>query len=304
MLTLLLSFDLLAFVPYRLKFKTDHVTTQLDNSLLFGGLDSYAGDRQEYSFPPPGILLKANFKDLFEDYQMEGGVRLPTTFNGTEFFLVFDHKKKRLDKRFAAYRRSLRNVQNEVIGTLPSRRIQETTFISYFEARYPIDIFRSIRGSATLRLDNRIQLSTDAFTANIPVDPDQRFGLKLEYVFDNTMDIAINIKHGTRYKVFAELVKRFDVELTDNFQIDLNEGFMTVLGVDFRHYQRLDKHSILAARFAASTTLGSEKILYIMGGVDGWLFPSFNNEIPFPHCLLYTSPSPRDATLSRMPSSA
>ena len=25
---------------------------------------------------------------------------------------------------------------------------------------------------------------------------------------------------------------------------------------------------------------------------------------PLPHCLLYTSPSPRDATLSRMPSSA
>ena len=26
--------------------------------------------------------------------------------------------------------------------------------------------------------------------------------------------------------------------------------------------------------------------------------------IPYTHCLLYTSPSPRDATLSRMPSSA
>ena len=269
-------------VPYRLKFKTDHVTTQLDNSLLFGGLDSYAGDKQEYSYPAPGILLKANFKDLFEDYQVEGGVRLPTTFNGAEFFLVFDHKKDRLDKRFAAYRRSLRNIQNENLGTLPSRRIQETTFISYFEAKYPLDIFRSIRGSATLRLDNRIQLATDAFTTNIPVDPDQRLGLKVEYIFDNTMDIALNIKHGTRYKVFVELVKRFDVELTDNFKVDLNEGFMTVLGVDFRHYQRLDKHSILAARFAASTTFGTEKILYIMGGVDGWLFPSFNNEIPFP----------------------
>ena len=269
-------------VPYRLKFRTDHVTTQLDNSLLFGGLDSYAGDKQEYSYPAPGILLKANFKDLFEDYQVEGGVRLPTTFNGAEFFVLFDHKKNRLDKRFAAYRRSLRNVQDENIITIPSRRIQETTFISYFEARYPLDIFRSIRGSATLRLDNRIQLSTDAFTVNTPVDPDQRLGLKVEYVFDNTMDVALNIKHGTRYKIFAELVKRFDVELVDNFKIDLSEGFMTVLGIDARHYQRLDKHSILAARFAASTTLGSEKILYIMGGVDGWLFPGFNNEIPFP----------------------
>ena len=29
-----------------------------------------------------------------------------------------------------------------------------------------------------------------------------------------------------------------------------------------------------------------------------------NNEVPVYGCLLYTSPSPRDATLSRMPSSA
>ena len=29
-----------------------------------------------------------------------------------------------------------------------------------------------------------------------------------------------------------------------------------------------------------------------------------DNELVITHCLLYTSPSPRDATLSRMPSSA
>ena len=29
-----------------------------------------------------------------------------------------------------------------------------------------------------------------------------------------------------------------------------------------------------------------------------------NEKVKFPYCLLYTSPSPRDATLSRMPSSA
>ena len=35
-------------------------------------------------------------------------------------------------------------------------------------------------------------------------------------------------------------------------------------------------------------------------------YPVFNTEYPhdFEVCLLYTSPSPRDATLSRMPSSA
>lgn len=277
----LVTFRPARIIPYRLKFKTDYITTTLDNSLLFGGLDSYAGERQEFSYPPPGILLKANFKDLFEDYIVEGGVRLPTTFNGTEFFLLFDNKKGRMDKRFAVYRKSARyNLQP--VANSPNPKLRETSFIGYFEARYPLDIFRSIRASSTLRLDNQILLSTDAITLSAPVNPDQRLGLKVEYVFDNTLDVAINIKNGTRYKVSAELIKRIDVELIDDFKVDLGSGVMTVLGVDARHYQRLDKRSILAARFAAGTSFGSEKILYTLGGVDGWLFPSFNNEIDYP----------------------
>ena len=35
-----------------------------------------------------------------------------------------------------------------------------------------------------------------------------------------------------------------------------------------------------------------------------WLDPEKTSPYKFYHCLLYTSPSPRDATLSRMPSSA
>ncbi|MDP4821660.1 MAG: hypothetical protein NWR67_11670, partial [Saprospiraceae bacterium] len=54
-----------AITPYRLTFRTDFVTTQMDNSLLFEGLQSYVGNQQEFAYPPPGILLKANCKDLF-----------------------------------------------------------------------------------------------------------------------------------------------------------------------------------------------------------------------------------------------
>ena len=47
-----------------------------------------------------------------------------------------------------------------------------------------------------------------------------------------------------------------------------------------------------------------ENTFYRQRFVDaGLLDASGANEINFP-CLLYTSPSPRDATLSRMPSSA
>ena len=37
---------------------------------------------------------------------------------------------------------------------------------------------------------------------------------------------------------------------------------------------------------------------------NGWMFSSSPSITPFDHCLLYTSPSPRDPKTSRMPSSA
>ena len=47
--------------------------------------------------------------------------------------------------------------------------------------------------------------------------------------------------------------------------------------------------------------------IYVKGVVDkkdGWVMDFQEIEKAFKPCLLYTSPSPRDATLSRMPSSA
>lgn len=266
--------------PYRLQFRTDYVTTQMDNSLLFEGLDSYASNTDGYNYPPPGILLKANFKDLFEDHEFEGGVRIPTTFNGTEYFMTYSNKKKRLDKTFAVYRRNQRFTE-ESNTFVPNRR-ETNILLGQFGVRYPLDIFRSLRATATLRRDRTMLLATDVQSLNAPVVREQRFGVKLEYVFDNTLDVSLNIKNGTRYKVFGEVVKKFSLDVTEGFKLDLAEGFMTVLGFDARHYQRLDRRSILALRAAGATSFGSEKNIYFLGAVDNWLFPMFNDDIPQP----------------------
>lgn len=266
--------------PYRLQFRTDYVTTQMDNSLLFEGLDSYASNTDGYNYPPPGILLKANFKDLFEDHEFEGGVRIPTTFNGTEYFMTYSNKKKRLDKTFAVYRRNQRFTE-ESNTFVPNRR-ETNILLGQFGVRYPLDIFRSLRATATLRRDRTMLLATDLQSLNAPVIREQRAGLKLEYVFDNTLDVSLNIKNGSRYKIFAEFVKKFSLDVTEGFQLDLAEGFMTVLGFDARHYQRLDRRSIFAVRAAGATSFGSEKNIYFLGAVDNWLFPMFNNDIPQP----------------------
>ena len=268
---------------YRTKFRTDYITTNLDNSLLFDGLNTFATNDNQILTPVPGVLLKANLKDLFEDYEFEGGVRLPTTFNGSEFFLVFDAKKKKLDKRFAAYRRVLRQNDNPPISGANRPRTEFVTALGQYEVRYPLDIFTSLRARFTLRNDRIAELATDINSLNTPSANQQRAAVRLEYVFDNTLDVSINIKNGTRYKLFAEVMRRFSLSYDDQFEFDAGNGFLTVLGLDARHYQRLDKHTIFAARAAASASYGEERILFFLGGTDNWLFNSFNNNIPIPN---------------------
>jgi hypothetical protein len=267
-------------VPYRLQFRTDFVTTQVDNSLLFDGLSSFAANPDEFALPPLGILLKTNFKDLFEDYEFEGGVRIPTTFNGSEYFLIFNNKKKRLDKQYAVYRRNLRQ-SGESQSFVPNRR-EVNTLLGQYSLRYPLDIFRSIRATGTLRRDRVTQLATDIGTFNAPSTSEQRVGAKFEYVFDNTLDVNLNMKNGTRYKVFFEVVKRFDLNLTGNTSLSFNEGAMGIIGLDARHYQRVLRHSVLAGRIAGATSFGSERMIYYLGGVDNWIFNNFNGTIPQP----------------------
>ncbi len=275
--------------PYNLQFRTDYVTTQLDNSLLFEGLESFAATPQPgFGYPPPGILFKANFKDLFEDYEFEGGVRIPTTFDGSEYFLVFNNKKKRLDTRYAIYRRQTRETLDGNNGIPAPDRRKINILLGQFGVRYPFDIFRSLRATATVRRDRSTQLATYADTLGgkyllgDPTQVQQRVGLKLEYVFDNTFDVALNIKNGTRYKFFVEGVKRFALEIQNGVNFDFGEGAMGIVGLDVRRYQRLGKYPVLALRLAGATSFGTEKNLYFLGGVDNWLFPEQEDNIPIP----------------------
>ncbi len=267
-------------LPYRTTFKTDYITTQLDNSILFEGIESYGGSGQFYGFPTPSILLRGSVKDIFEDYRLTGGVRVPISFNGVDYFLQFEDLKKRLDKEYSFFRSSRKNAFDT--GNFFPFTIKSITTLGQVRLKYPLDIYRSVRLRAQLRGDQAIPLASDFPFLNAETFSQERIGLRLEYVFDNTIDVSMNIKNGTRYKVFYEAQKQFDLQVFDGFGLDFNQGQLNIIGADFRHYQRLDKRSILALRAAGATSFGSEKMLYFLGGVDNWLFPDFNEEVTVP----------------------
>ena len=266
-------------LPYRVKFSTDYVLSQLDNSLIITPYQNFVGNGPVFEQPPLSGLFTISLSDLFEDYRFTGGFRLPTTFNGSEYYFSFHNNKQRIDKRFLYYR-SVEAAQYDFspISYNPVRAKQKT---NYFESRfsYPIDVLRSVRVKFGLRNYKINFLSTDNFTLDLENYYENWISGKVEYVFDNTIELGTNILNGTRYKAYYEVQNQFDLNVDPGIDFDPSLGFMHVIGGDVRHYQKIHRNIIWANRLAGATSFGSKKIIYYLGGVDNWLLPKFNNEI-------------------------
>lgn len=271
--------------PYRTTFRVNYIKTTADNEPLFDGLNTFAANPDGYTQQPVGILLKGNIMDLFEDYVIEGGVRVPTNFNGTEYFLTIKDRKKRLDKIYTVYRRNRRYQEgafaNALRPNLP-RIIEENTLMGQFGVRYPLDIFRSLRATATLRRDRVQTLPTELAALRPDPESAERIGARLEYVFDNTIPLGTNLRMGTRYKVYSDFFKSFNLSLTGEGESSFEPGFLGIVGFDARHYQRILKRSIIALRLAGATNYGDQKTLFYLGGADNSVIQNFNESIPTP----------------------
>ncbi len=270
---------------YRTTFRVNYVKTTVDNEPLFNGMNVFAANPDGYTQQPVGILLKGNVVDLLEDYTITGGIRIPTSFNGTEYFLTGSNLKHRLDRTYTFYRRNRRTQE----GIYPNsafingpRLVEENTLMAQYGVRYPLDIFRSFRAIGTLRRDRVQTLSTELAALRTPAVSTERVGLRLEYVFDNTINLGTNLRMGTRYKLYGDVFKSFDISFNDGFDAQLGSGILGIVGVDARHYERILRRSVLALRVAAATNYGQQKILYYLGGADNSVINTFNDAIPTP----------------------
>ncbi len=244
---------------YLTSFYPDQMVTQID----FGFLnDSYqAFVKGAYYFNPGfNVFTKIGITDLFEDYKLTGGFRFAGNFDSYEYLLSVEDLKNRWDKQYLYHRLS---VTGGTDGYEPYKVI--TNEVKY-RMSYPFNQVSSIRGMLSLRSDRGIQL---AFLPSSLLKEDYyRFlgGLKLEYIFDNTIERGINLYNGTRFKFFGEYYQGISPTTEETF----------ILGADFRFYIPIHRSLIFAGRIATSTSFGTGKLIYYLGSVDNWMNLSQN----------------------------
>jgi hypothetical protein len=94
--------------------------------------------------------------------------------------------------------------------------------------------------------------------------------VRFEWVHDNTLNPALNIWNGFRYKLWTDINAKINNEQTTG-------RYTFNVGGDARYYFPIYRNLIWAGRAAFDASWGNQKIVYYLGGVDGWIAPKFNN---------------------------
>jgi len=248
---------------YYVELFADQLMSQIDFSSMNYSYQPFSGGTSPiYLNSGFNIFLGTTMKDLMEDYRIEIGVKLNTTLVNNEYVLRFSDFSKRLDKSITLHRYVTDNASRYYYRTFTNE--------AFYTLSYPFSEILSLRGTAIYRNDHRVNLSIDDYSLADKDVFENWGGLRGELVYDNSKKIGTNLLVGARGKFFAEYYQKI-AKSTSN---------MAVIGFDYRHYTRISRNFIWANRIAGSTSFGQQKLIYYMGGVDNWIWASFDQGTP------------------------
>jgi hypothetical protein len=291
---------------YKLKFSMDNFSGGFNNDVLITRYQPYTGALPVMLQSGGAFngMLKASVFDLFEDIRFSGAMRLPliggvgtgtnvggggagmfipvsqSLFDGGgEWYGRVDYLKKRIDYSVIYYRKI--DVGSVLIPTSGNTQLfQGKSYSNLYQGvlKYPFDKVKSIRLSVGIRTDKvviRAAFPFDSLTLKMPDVNKQTFAVsRLEWIYDNSVQKAMNIWNGARYKIYMDLSAQISKPSTIS---TVKPGRLTYnMGFDGRYYYPIYRNFIWAGRAAGDFSWGSEKILYYLGGVDGWLFPKYS----------------------------
>jgi len=245
------------------QYSISKIVSQIDFSFMNTSYQQFTGGGYPiYLNPGFNALFMVGTQDLLENHRLLGGVRFTLNLDNTEFMLSYESLEDRLDKQMVFHRQELKQF-NEYYG------VKQVSNGFYYILKWPFSRVSAVRGTVLARADKEVFLSMESNTLKEPNRYGFWGGLKAEWIFDNTRQLAQNIHEGVRAKLFAEYFQTVDESNKNLF----------VVGGDARYYMRIYRNFIWANRIAASTSFGKNKLVYYMGGVDNWLFAKFNQNI-------------------------
>ena len=250
-----------------IKFSVDYGSVDFNNSVLLNRYQVYTGGTGPImlnSNSPLNGLVTLGTSDLMEDIKINGAFKIGTNLKDNEWLMNYQNLKRRIDWGLTYYR----NVQSFSSQLGPGKN-----FTNLYQANisYPFDVAKSIRFTSGIRSERLVLSSIDQQTAAVP-DYKPLYAVNhLEFVYDNSLNPAMNIWNGLRYKIYGDYNTQVSKLQTAAGRNTFNLGF------DARYYYPIYRNFIWAGRAAGDFSFGNRKLIYYLGGEDGWLM--FGNNV-------------------------
>ena len=252
-------------LPHRKNYAVDQLLSQVDNSFATSFYQPFTGAAG--SFPGLSGLLKIGISDLFENSKWIGGMRLAGSLQNSTFVMMHRDLERKVDRDWIIERQGNEGIDAE-LGALTRTH----THAVHYRRTIPFSETMSLRAQMTYRLDRVSLLATDPFNAGRSDLYIQGIGGSVSWVFDNSIQRALNIRNGTRAKAWFEMLAPPD-----------GEGEMLlVAGFDARRYIPLYRRITLCMRAAGNTSFGGRGLLHYLGGVHESLLTTVDGAMPIP----------------------
>lgn len=202
-----------------------------------------------------GYSTTLTMNDLLENHLMKAGLFITPNLRNSDLFMEYNYLPNRIDYSVRVDRRSF-FLDDPTSQKYRYNKVAVT-------ASYPISQTMRVSVSPSYSLTRFINLNE----ISVSDRTSDYGGLKGEFVFDNTVTNGMNLLEGTRAKV------RFDY-----YQgIQSSAESFNRLSIDIRNYTKILRELILATRLSLSTSAGRAPKQVILGGMDNWLFNSYDH---------------------------
>lgn len=256
---------------YKLKFSSDLLMGGISNNIIINRFQPYAGGVGPVQLNNGNNVSWAfmgSISDVLEDYRFSGGWKPGINFSDNEYFASFDNFRKRIDWGLLAYRGANSNLYYDYARAMPGKM-----FTNIYQGKivYPLDKVRSFRFLPSMRFDRLVARAENFEMLGLPDIELSYANLRVEYVYDNSINKAQNIWNGLRYKFYGETIFQTGREKGTTSQRTMN------VGADFRYYYPIYRNFIWAFRSAFDASWGNQKLIYYLGGIDSWVSPKFES---------------------------
>ncbi|MFZ2904872.1 MAG: translocation protein TolB [Cyclobacteriaceae bacterium] len=207
-----------------------------------------------------GIAIERQMNDMLENYRIIAGLMTTVDLRNGDFWGEIQYLPHWLD--FSA-RFDRKGVRWEPFTS-------STTFkysLNRFEVGASLPV--NDRTRITFKPFGAMARSVNLGAANVyPVTPPSEepmnnfyAGVKSELIYDNSINVGMNIIEGTRGKI----------TFTHHQGLNNSDNSFSQIAVDLRHHQKIYKEITFAIRGFAGSFFGKAPKQYLLGGMDNWI---------------------------------